>query len=67
MNSMRSSRGILVALLMLAIVPSLARAQDQDAGAAIDERPVNIVSEGVRMQGTLYHRKDAAGPLPTTR
>lgn len=65
MNSMRSWSRTLVALLLLAIVPSLARAQDQDAGAAIDERSVNIVSEGVRMQGTLYYRKDATGPLPT--
>jgi hypothetical protein len=62
---MRCRRRILVALFVFAIVTPLARAQDQDAAAAIDERSVNIVSEGVRMQGTLYYRKDVPGPLPT--
>jgi dienelactone hydrolase len=37
----------------------LARADD-----AIEERPVDIMSDGVRMQGTLYYPKGATGPLP---
>jgi dienelactone hydrolase len=46
------------ALMLLVLFPS-ARAQE------IDERSVSIISDGTRMQGTLYSAKGAAGPLPT--
>jgi dienelactone hydrolase len=52
-------------LILLAVLLPQARAQAQDADAAIEEHAVDIVSDGVRMHGTLYHRKNATGPLPT--
>ncbi len=53
----------LVAALFVCAV-SHGYAEEQDS-AAIEERAAEIMSEGVRMHATLYHRKDAGAPLPT--
>jgi dienelactone hydrolase len=44
---------------MLSMLAVIARAEE------ITERSVDIMSDGVRMQGTLYTLRDAKGPLPT--
>jgi dienelactone hydrolase len=56
------------ALLMIAAASLLASAAGswaQDAAVEIEQRAVDIVSEGVRMRGTLYYRKNSGTPLPT--
>ena len=46
-------------LAVLVLLVSAASAQE------IEERPVDIISDGTRMHGTLFYTKAAAGPLPT--
>jgi len=57
-----------MALLMIAAASLFAippRAWAQDASVEIEQRAVDIVSEGVHMRGVLYFRKTSSKPLPT--
>jgi dienelactone hydrolase len=56
----RSFIGVLFKIVLAVFIFS-ARAED----ATLEERAVDIISDGVRMQGTLYYPKEARGPLPT--
>ena len=59
MKSRLSPLLILIEALLL-LAAAAARADD----AAIEERGVDIMSDGVRMHGTLYYPKGASAPLP---
>jgi uncharacterized protein len=61
MNTMRNGSAVLMMVLALFAALSLARAED----TAVEERAVDIMSDGVRMHGTLFYPKGAAAPLPT--
>ena len=61
MNTMRS--GAVVLMVMLALLAALPLALAEDA--AVEERAVDIMSDGVRMHGTLYYPKGAVAPLAT--